>query len=94
MKFEWLINKGFLSSITKWFLKMNKKTSSLPLCPDDYTLRNEKIAAIKQALEAGTYVVDNRALADSMLVDLLWEQLERLRLLSLDLLTVIDNSKG
>ena len=74
---------------------MKKNVISSPrLADNDMPNRQEKIAAIKQALETGTYKVDNRILADSLLVYLLWEQLERLRLLSLDLLTVLDNSKG
>ena len=74
---------------------MKKNVISSPrLADNDMSNRQEKIAAIKQALETGTYKVDNRILADSSLVYLLWEQLERLRLLSLDLLTVLDNSKG
>jgi anti-sigma28 factor (negative regulator of flagellin synthesis) len=59
---------------------MNKNTISSSRRRDVDTPRQEKIAAIKQALEAGTYRVDNRTLADCLLNDLLWEQWERLEL--------------
>jgi anti-sigma28 factor (negative regulator of flagellin synthesis) len=59
---------------------MNKNTISSSQWRDDDTPRHEKIAAIKQALEAGTYKVDSRTLADCLLVDLFWEQWERLQL--------------
>jgi hypothetical protein len=70
----------------KWFLQMINNITSSPKLLNEDKPRQEKIAAIKQALEAGTYQIDNRILADSLLIDLLWEQMERLRLLSLDLL--------
>ena len=47
--------------------------------PSAETTRQAKVDAIKQAVEAGTYRVDDRALADSLLSDLLWEQWERIR---------------
>jgi anti-sigma28 factor (negative regulator of flagellin synthesis) len=59
---------------------MNKNTITSTRWPDDDTPRHEKIEAIKQALKDGTYRVDNRALASSLLRDLLGEQWERLRL--------------
>jgi hypothetical protein len=77
-----LISKGFLSSIIKWFSQMGKNIISSPQLPDDYRQRQDKITGIKQALEDGTYRVDNRILADSLLVDLLWEKMERQRLLA------------
>jgi anti-sigma28 factor (negative regulator of flagellin synthesis) len=40
--------------------------------------REEKIRAIKQAVEAGTYMVSDRELADSLLTSLFWEQWENL----------------
>jgi flagellar biosynthesis anti-sigma factor FlgM len=49
--------------------------------PPAVPTRQEKVAAIKQAIKAGTYHVDDRALADSLLRELLWEQWERLRFL-------------
>ncbi len=47
--------------------------------PSAETTRQAKVDAIKQAVEAGTYRVDDRALAASLLSDLLWEQWERIR---------------
>ena len=41
--------------------------------------RQAKVDAIKQAVEAGTYRVDDRALAGSLLSELLWEYWERIR---------------
>jgi hypothetical protein len=80
-----------LSSFQKvMVLQMKKIITSSPRCPDDDTLRQEKVLAIRRELEAGTYRVDNRILADTLLFGLLWEQLERLRLLSLDLLKVVE----
>jgi hypothetical protein len=69
-----------------WFLQMNKSKISpaspagndaSPAAPS----RQERVAAIKQAVAAGTYRVEDRTLADSLLRDLLWEQWERIRLL-------------
>lgn len=73
---------------------MKKNPISSPHLPDDNKERQEKIAAIKRAIEDGTYKVDNRRFADSLLLDLLWEQMERLRLLTLDVLNDLnDNHK-
>jgi anti-sigma28 factor (negative regulator of flagellin synthesis) len=59
---------------------MNKNRISSARWRDDDTPRQEKIAAIKQGLEAGTYKTDSGTLADCLLGDLLWEQWERLQL--------------
>ena len=47
--------------------------------PSAEKIRQGRVDAIKQAVEAGAYRVDDQALADSLLSDLLWEQWERIR---------------
>jgi anti-sigma28 factor (negative regulator of flagellin synthesis) len=42
--------------------------------------RRARVAAIKRAVAAGTYQCNDRALADCLLTDLLWEQWQRQRL--------------
>lgn len=42
------------------------------------TTRQARVEAIKQAVETGNYRVDDRTLADSLISDLLWQQLERI----------------
>lgn len=42
--------------------------------------RRARVAAIKRAVTAGTYHCNDRNLADSLLIDLLWEQWQRERL--------------
>ena len=42
--------------------------------------RRARVAAIKRAVAAGTYRCNDRALADCLLTDLLWEQWQRQRL--------------
>jgi flagellar biosynthesis anti-sigma factor FlgM len=63
-------------------MKKNKISSS-PLSgnnmPTTAPTRQEKVEAVKQAVEAGTYRVDTGALADSLLRQLLWDQWERAR---------------
>lgn len=42
--------------------------------------REARLQSLKDAIEAGTYRLDNRVLADSLLDNLLQEQWERLKL--------------
>jgi anti-sigma28 factor (negative regulator of flagellin synthesis) len=42
--------------------------------------RVARVKTIKQAVESGTYKIDDRSLADSLISDLLWEEWERKRL--------------
>jgi anti-sigma28 factor (negative regulator of flagellin synthesis) len=61
-------------------MEENKKSSQLVNdMPLPGATRKARLKAIKQAIEAGTYHVDNCDLADSLLSDLLWEQWERIR---------------
>jgi anti-sigma28 factor (negative regulator of flagellin synthesis) len=63
--------------------KINQSLSALSgngIPPPD-AARQAKVNAIKQAVDAGTYRVDNRTLADSLLSDILWEQWEKIRFL-------------
>jgi anti-sigma28 factor (negative regulator of flagellin synthesis) len=39
--------------------------------------RGARLQAIKEAIESGTYVVDNGKLADSLINDLLWEKWQK-----------------
>lgn len=58
----------------------NKKTlqdeNSLP--PDE-SVREERLQSLKEAVEAGTYRIDTRILADSLLSHLLQKHWERLK---------------
>lgn len=51
--------------------------SDQPLTEAD---RRARVAAIKRAVAAGAYQCNDRALADRLLTDLLWEQWQRRRL--------------
>jgi anti-sigma28 factor (negative regulator of flagellin synthesis) len=51
--------------------------SDQPLTAAD---RRARVLAIKRAVAAGTYRCNDRALADRLLTDLLWEQWQRRRL--------------
>ncbi|MGQ9920534.1 MAG: hypothetical protein ACUVRZ_04300 [Desulfobacca sp.] len=51
--------------------------SDQPLTEAD---RRVRVIAIKRAVAAGTYRCNDRALADCLLLDLLWEQWQRQRL--------------
>lgn len=51
--------------------------SDQPLSDAD---RRARVAAIKRAVVAGTYRCNDRALANSLITDLLWEQWQRERL--------------
>ena len=42
--------------------------------------REARVQSIKEAIEAGTYRIDNLSLANSLLSDLLQEQWERIRI--------------
>lgn len=63
-------------------MKKNKKSSEegnkMPAIESN---REARIQAIKEAIAAGTYRIDNGNLADSLIADLLREQWERIRLL-------------
>jgi flagellar biosynthesis anti-sigma factor FlgM len=62
-----------------------KKTKKCSKAGNEMSLaeaaRAARVQALKQAVAAGTYRVDDRDLADSLLSDLLWEQWERKRFL-------------
>jgi len=61
-------------------MEENKKSSQLANdLPLPEATREARLKVIKQAIEAGTYQVNNCDLADSLLSDLLWEQWERIR---------------
>jgi anti-sigma28 factor (negative regulator of flagellin synthesis) len=63
-------------------MKKNKLSFSLlsgKNMPPAAPTRQERVETVKQAVEAGTYRVDTRALADSLLRQLLWDQWERAR---------------
>ncbi len=42
--------------------------------PVDESVHAARVQAIKEAIESGTYVVDNGKMADSLIKDLLWEK--------------------
>jgi hypothetical protein len=64
-----------------WIFKMKENQKSLS--GNDMqlaeTTRQARVDAIKQAVKVGNYQVDDHALADSLISDLLWEQWERIR---------------
>jgi anti-sigma28 factor (negative regulator of flagellin synthesis) len=47
---------------------------------EDEVGRATRVKTIKQAVESGTYKTDDRVLANSLLIDLLWEEWEKKRL--------------
>jgi len=62
-------------------MKKNKKSSEKGKKMPAIESNRARIQAIKEAIAAGTYRIDNGELADSFITDLLWEQWKRIRLL-------------
>jgi flagellar biosynthesis anti-sigma factor FlgM len=62
-------------------MKKNKKSfeegKKMPALESN---REARIQAIKEAIAAGTYRIDNGELADSLVSDILWEQWEIIKL--------------
>lgn len=62
---------------------MNEKKTMFPPCGHNHlasgATRQDRINAIKEAINAGSYRIETSRLADSLLEDLLWEKVLRNR---------------